>query len=168
MNGSTRVIRREGGIGFTRVYEFSPSVVFGAFANARKLALWWGPPECPIVECSLDFRPRGIWHYRLLSSRSGQDVWSRAVFEEIVPDSRIVFVETSSNSHGAITLDRLPAHTTVTFTPYPGGTLLTVDITYTSADEASLALERGVERGFTRGLDQLDLLLRTNRKELHP
>ena len=168
MKGSTKVIRREDGVRFTRVFEFSPSMVFHAFADARKLALWWGPPECPIVECSLDFRPGGIWHYRLVSSRSGEEVWSRAVFEEIVPYSRIVFVETSSNAEGASTLDRLPAHTTVTFAPDSGGTLLTVDISYTSVDEAHAARSRGVERGFTRALDQLELLLENRSKGTQP
>lgn len=168
MRGSTTVVRRENGIRFTRVFAFPPSMVFDAFADARKLALWWGPPDCPIVECSLDFRPGGIWHYRLLSSRFGQEVWSRAVFEEIVPDSRIVFVETSSNVDGAITLDRLPAHTTVTFAAESGGTLLTVDINYTSAEEAHAARSRGVERGLTRAMDQLERLLGNQSKGTVP
>lgn len=168
MSGSATAVRPDGGITFTRLLTSTPAEVFGAFADARKLARWWGPPECPVVACTLDFRPGGVWHYGLRSSASGQAFWSRAVFEEIVTDARIVFVETSSDAEGGVTPDRSPAHTTVTLAQVPDGTALRIDVRHVSAQEARRASQRGVKVGFNRALDQLVDLLQTESKERRP
>ncbi|MDP2326500.1 MAG: SRPBCC domain-containing protein [Dehalococcoidia bacterium] len=153
------ITRRADGIGIKRRLRRAPSSVFAAFANPETLARWWGPPECPIIDSSIEFRPGGIWHYHLRSVHSGAEAWSRAVFEEIVPDRRIVFIETSSDAAGTITPDRAPAHTTIEFVPEGAGTLLVIDVRHVSEAEALRALDRGVVLGFMRALDQLEVLL---------
>ncbi|QAY73732.1 SRPBCC domain-containing protein [Agromyces protaetiae] len=163
----TTVIRRPTGLSFRRRYRQAPERLFAAFADPDTLARWWGPPECPIVESALDFRPGGEWLYRLRSAASGVEYRSRAVFDEIEPATRIVFTETSADASGAPTADRPAARTTVEFVADGDddgpGTLLLIDVEHVSEDEAARALARGVEGGMSRALDQLEALLATAR-----
>lgn len=158
MSAATVVVRHPRGLSFTRQFGASPERVFATFSDPALLARWWGPPECPVVECSIDFRPGGIWHYRL-GSGGTVDNWSRAKYEEIEAAHRLVFIETSSDAEGRITSERPPARTAVTFTPRSGGTLLAIDVEYDSAIERDRALARGVETGQSLALDQLSALL---------
>jgi uncharacterized protein YndB with AHSA1/START domain len=152
----TAVSRRSAGLTFRRRFRRPPAAVFAAFADPALLVRWWGPPECPVVQSAMDFRPGGVWHYRSRSARSGSEAWSRAVFD---PDRLIVFTETSSDADGAVTADRAPARTTVEIAPDGDGTLLVIDVQHDSEPETIRAIGRGVERGLSRALDQLDALI---------
>lgn len=48
-----------------REYKATKTEVFEAFASAEALAQWWGPIEAPIDVIHLDFKPNGIFHYRM-------------------------------------------------------------------------------------------------------
>lgn len=128
MSGGAPVSRHPLGIVFRRRLAQSPPVVFAAFADPAVLPRWWAPPSCPIVESSLDFRPGGVWLYRLDVPDSTSEVWSRAVFDEIETGRRIVFTETSADAAGGVTPERAPARTAVDFAPDAGGTLLTAAV----------------------------------------
>lgn len=137
-----------------------PSRVFQAFEDSETLAKWWSPPTCPIVESTMDFRVGGVWFYRLFATEISEDIWSRAVFEEIVQDRRIAFVETSADSLGTVTSDRAPAHTVAEFERSEAGTLLTVTVSFETQDDHRSALGRGIEQGLSTALAQLQELLR--------
>jgi uncharacterized protein YndB with AHSA1/START domain len=54
---------------FTKTFRASQAQVFEAFANAEALAQWWGPVEAPIEVLSLDFRPGGHFHYKMMGQQ---------------------------------------------------------------------------------------------------
>ncbi|MDQ4137544.1 MAG: SRPBCC domain-containing protein [Actinomycetota bacterium] len=161
MNRETRIERSERGLRLSRLLPATPDSVFGALSNADELMSWWGPPEYPMVECSIDFRPGGVWHYRLRGVRTGCDVWARSVYREIERPRLVSYFETSSDADGRITDDRPAADVTITLDPDGRQTRMTVDIRYSSLLDRDRAIRMGVERGLSAALESLADLLRT-------
>jgi len=69
----------------TRTLTASKQAVFDAFSNADALAQWWGPVEAPIDVVSLDFRPGGIFHYRMKGPQVAYGIFRYISIQE--PDS---------------------------------------------------------------------------------
>ena len=55
-----------------------------------------------IVARSLDLRPGGIFHYGMRTPH-GQEMWGRFVYREIIPQRRIVWVNSFSDAQGGLT-----------------------------------------------------------------
>ncbi|MCX5477729.1 SRPBCC family protein [Kaistia geumhonensis] len=75
----------------TRLFDASPARVFAAFADPAMKDLWFfGPPEWGPPERTSDFRIGGIETSRT-GPRGGPAHAFRAVYQDIVPDERIVY-----------------------------------------------------------------------------
>ncbi|HWD63214.1 MAG TPA: SRPBCC domain-containing protein [Humibacter sp.] len=169
MTGATTVSRTATGIHLDRSFTATPRTVFRALSEREHLMRWWGPPNCRVVECSVDFRVGGVWHYRLLSP-DGTEHWSRAVYRDIVPDERIVYVETGSDAAGDVVHDRPASVATISLSPTEHGTRMDVQLVFVSALDRDRAVANGVEAGFGAALDQLQPLLTelaSDRREPH-
>jgi uncharacterized protein YndB with AHSA1/START domain len=68
---------------------FSPREIYGAFASADLLALWWGPKGFSNTFEIFEFTAGGRWKFTM-HSPDGVDYSNESVFEDLVPDSRIV------------------------------------------------------------------------------
>ncbi len=167
---AAQVIRVRHGLDVVRELPAPVPRVFRALSDPEELALWWGPPGYPMVRCTLDFRPGGVWHYLLRGERTGEEHWARAVYGEIVPPTRIDYLETPSDAAGAVTDDRPPASVTIGLAPAPddAATRVSIRIRHRSALESDRALRLGIETGLTRALDTLEGLLRTSASEKEP
>lgn len=153
------ITRRPAGLRVVRRFRAPRERVFTALSEADQLRQWWGPPSHPVVDCSVDFRPGGVWHYRLRGLADGDEVWARSVYQEIVPPERISYLERSSDADGRVTDERPAAFVTITLDPDEAGTTLAIDIRYPSPLDRDRAIRHGVEGGLTRALDTLDNLL---------
>src|SRR4051794_25616045 len=148
----------------TRVFDAPRELVFQAFAEAERLAQWWGPKGFTIHVSRLDFRPGGIFHYRM-AAPDGQDMWGRFAYREIVPPERIVWVNSFSDEAGNLTRppfsDPWPPEilNTVTLVEHDGKTTLTLRGGPINATEAERAtFEAGFDsmrQGFGGTWDQL-------------
>lgn len=76
---------------FNFSYEFDApkKLVFNAFSNAEALGAWWGPAESKNTVISLDFRPGGIYHYKMESP--GAVSYGRMLFNKIEPYDLLEF-----------------------------------------------------------------------------
>lgn len=90
----------------TRAIPATPAAVFAAFADARRLARWWGPAGFTNTFELCDFRPGGDWVF-VMHGPDGANYPNRSRFADIEPDRRIVI------DHVCEPLFRL----TVTLTP---------------------------------------------------
>ena len=86
----------------SRTFDAPRDLVFRAFAEAERLAQWWGPKGFEIEVKKLEFRPGGIFHYRMVG-RDGNDMWGRFIYREIVAPERIVWVNSFSDPEGGLT-----------------------------------------------------------------
>jgi len=165
-----RVTRLRHGLDVVRELPATVPRVFRALSDPEELLLWWGPPDYPMVWCTVDFRPGGVWHYRLRGVSTGEDVWARAVYGEITPPTRLTYLETSSDAAGSVTHDRPHATVTVELTAASADTTeLTIRIRHRSATDRDRAIRLGIETGLGRALDTLeDVLSRAATRQENP
>ncbi|GAA1967664.1 SRPBCC domain-containing protein [Microbacterium deminutum] len=160
MTGSTAITREALGLTLSRTFDAPRERVFRALSLESELMRWWGPPSYPVVACTVDFRPGGIWHY-CLRGPAGDEVWARAVYRDIREPALVSYDETSSDAAGTVTTDRPGAFVTIRLSPAPdGGTRFEARLQYTDASDRDRAVRYGVERGFSAALGLLENHLR--------
>ncbi len=151
----------------TRTFKAPKTLVFQAFANEAALAQWWGPVAAPIDVITLDFKPGGIFHYRMKGMQVNYGIFH---YKEIVEPDRIVWVNSFANEHGEIIrppfegID-IPKEilNTITFTESDGITTLMLESEPIRASEKEIAdfiaIRQGMEQGFGGTFDQLGAYL---------
>jgi uncharacterized protein YndB with AHSA1/START domain len=157
----------------SRAFDAPRELVWNAWTDPERLKHWWGPKGFTVLSCKLDLRPGGVMHY-CLRTPTGQDMWGKFVYREIVKPERLVFVSSFSDAQGGMTrhpgnptwpLDTL---STVTFTENPGRTTLTVRwVPFNATEEERKTFESGhasMQQGWTGTLDQLTDYLATAMK----
>jgi uncharacterized protein YndB with AHSA1/START domain len=85
----------------SRAFDAPRSLVFQAFAESGRLAQWWGPKGFDIEVSRHEFKPGGIFHYRMVGS-DGHDMWGRFTYREIVEPERIDWVNAFSDPAGNV------------------------------------------------------------------
>jgi uncharacterized glyoxalase superfamily protein PhnB/uncharacterized protein YndB with AHSA1/START domain len=115
----------------SRVFDAPRDLVWQAWTDPERLKQWWGPKGFRVVSATVDLRPGGVFHYGL-QMPSGQEMWGKFVYQEIVEPERLVFVVSFSDRDGGVTRHPLvpnwPVETlsTVTFGEQRGRTMVTV------------------------------------------
>ncbi len=82
-----------------REYKASKGEVFDAFKSAEALAQWWGPVEAPIQVLKLDFKPNGIFHYKMNGVHINYGIFRYLDIDE--PNS-IVWINSFANENGEV------------------------------------------------------------------
>jgi uncharacterized protein YndB with AHSA1/START domain len=106
----------------TRVFAAPRPLVFRAWIEPERAALWWGPQGFEILSCHMDVRPGGSWRMSLRGP-SGAIQIKQGVYREIVPPERLVFTWRWLDFAG------VPAHetiVTISFEEQSSGTKLTL------------------------------------------
>lgn len=83
----------------TKTFNAPVERVFDAFATAEALVQWWGPVEAPIDVISLDFRPEGIFHYRMKGSHTSYGIFR---YKKIERPNCITWINAFADENGAI------------------------------------------------------------------
>ncbi|MEO8540352.1 MAG: SRPBCC domain-containing protein [bacterium] len=152
-----QITRAEGTeLEFQRRFEAPRELVWAAFSDAAHLARWWGPAGCTADPCTVDFRPGGVWHY-CLRFGEGQEAWGRAVYQEIDPIERFVYVETRSDSAATAIPPRMVVE--MNFSDEAGATLLHSRGTFDTPEDLQTMLSMGVVEGTEGTFARLDELL---------
>lgn len=156
----------------SRVFDAPRDLVWKANSELESLKQWWGPKGFKWKAGSLDFRPGGVFHYGLVSP-SGQEMWGKFIYREIVPQEKIVSVLSFSDPQGGMTRHPMspgwPAEmlNTATFSERNGKTVLTLRSSPLNATEAEMKVFadgfKSMEGGYTGTLDQLATHLATLR-----
>jgi uncharacterized protein YndB with AHSA1/START domain len=115
----------------SRTFDASRELVWKAWTERERLLQWFGPKGFTMGTANLDFRPGGIFHYSLRSA-DGKEMWGKFVYREIVPQQRIVLVNSFSDEKGNLTrhpfapMWPLQMLTTTTFEERAGKTTVTI------------------------------------------
>ena len=145
----------------TRVFDAPRSLVWKAWTEPERVALWWGPRIFTAPVCRIDLRVGGEYLY-CMRSPDGQDFWSKGTYVEIVPPERIVATDSFSDaqgnvvpaSHYGMTGDwPLEMLVTVTFEDLGGKTRLTLRHSGVAAVGAQDRADMG--QGWNESLDKL-------------
>jgi len=78
----------------TRVIDAPRELVFRAFTDPERLAVWWGPNGFRNTFHEFDLRPGGHWRF-VMHGPDGKDYENQSVFREVVEPERIIFDHTN-------------------------------------------------------------------------
>lgn len=150
---------------FTLFHEFNApkELVFNAFGNAEALNEWWGPPESRNTVIRLDFRPGGIFHFKMESNK--QVTYGRFLFGRIDPYDVLEFTNAFSDEHAKVV--RAPFDIPIpleifyrlTFTENNGKTTIILTgrpVNASPEEEAAFrSINSDMQRGFGATFDKL-------------
>ncbi len=73
----------------SRLLPFSPTAIFAAFANAQRLAVWWGPDGFSNAFEVFEFKAQGRWKF-VMHGPDGTDYANECIFLETNPAKIII------------------------------------------------------------------------------
>jgi len=155
----------------SRVFDAPRDLVWKCFTDPERMKKWWGPKGFTVIVSKMDLRVGGTYHYGM-KAPDGSPMWGRFVYREIVPQERLIFIDSFSDEAGRIT--RHPGHmswplemiSTFAFEELPGGkTRFTVRWTPHNATEAERkTFDEGrdsMTQGWTGTMEQFEDYLKT-------
>ncbi|MHA2174434.1 MAG: SRPBCC domain-containing protein [Candidatus Hodarchaeales archaeon] len=86
----------------TRIFDAPRSLVFELWKDPKYLANWYGPKGFT-TESEIDFRVGGEWKYTM-KSEDGTSFTSKVIYQEMVENEKIVYLEENANVQLLITL----------------------------------------------------------------
>jgi uncharacterized protein YndB with AHSA1/START domain len=148
-----------------RIFNAPRELVWKAWTEPEHLKHWWGPKGFTWMEGTMDFRPRGIFHYGMRSP-AGHEMWGKFLYREIVPPERLVFTvsfsdkERSTLRHPLSSTWPLEVLNTITLIDQQGKTTVTlrgVPVNATEEEQRTFkASYASMHQGFKGTMDQLD------------
>jgi uncharacterized protein YndB with AHSA1/START domain len=156
----------------SREFAAPRDLVWQAWTERDRFMTWFMPKGFKNAYAKMDLTPGGMFHY-CLAAPDGKELWGRALYREIVPPVKIVWINSFSDKHGGITPhpfseDPWPLQmlTVVTLAEQAGKTTVTINWTPFDATEAERqTFEKGRESmkmGWTGTLDNLTAYLTSN------
>jgi len=152
---------------FTREFNAPRKRVFNAFSNAEALNAWWGPIETKNSVIKLDFRPGGIFHYKMESQ--GKITYGRFLFRKIQPFELLEFTNAFADENAKVVrapfdiLIPLEIFYRLQFTEHNGKTTIAMTGEAVNASPEELggfqSIEVGMQRGFGATFNKLSLYL---------
>ncbi|MBI3675159.1 MAG: SRPBCC domain-containing protein [Proteobacteria bacterium] len=152
----------------TRIFDAPRAVVWKVHSDVAYLSKWWGPKGFTWLKGTLDFKPGGTFHYGMRGP-TGQEMWGKFNYRQIVPQEKIIFINSFSDAAGNTTRAPfaedwpLEVLNTVIFTERNGKTMLAMSGTPINATKAELArfeaMKPSMNQGFSGTFEQLDAYL---------
>jgi uncharacterized protein YndB with AHSA1/START domain len=150
----------------SRVFSAPRDLVWKCFTDPEHMKQWWGPKGFACFSSRMDFRAGGRYHYGL-KSPDGMTIWGRMIYREIVPQEKIVFINSFSDEQGGLTRHPMAPSWPIemlsifTFEEQPGGkTRFTVRWSpHNATAEEQKTFDEGhgsMNQGWSGTLDQLE------------
>ena len=152
----------------TRVFNAPRAKLWDAWTRPEALAQWFGPKGTSSALLAFDFRPGGEWRGRM-DMPDGSATYSKFVFREIEPMSRLVWVHGFADSEGnrirAPFAEQLPLEMLTSVLLADEGEATRIDLSWvplnaTPEEEAFFArMMASMEGGWSGSFEQLDEFL---------
>ena len=147
----------------THVFNAPKKLVFNAFSTAEALNNWWGPVETTNSVIKLDFRPGGIFHFKM---ESGENLsYGRFLFGKIEPYDLLEFTNAFADEHANVVKApfdiEIPKEIfyQLRFEEHNGQTTITLTGQPVNASDAETAafisINEGMEQGFGATFNKL-------------
>ena len=153
----------------SRVFDAPRDRVWQAWTEVERLKQWFSPKGFTRIAAKMDFCVGGIYHYGMRTP-TGQEIWGRFLYREIVKPERLVWINSFSDKDGGLTTHPMnPACpremlTTLSFKALGGKTEVTIDwIPVEGSTESEFGtFDKGrdsMQMGWTGTLDQFSAYL---------
>jgi uncharacterized protein YndB with AHSA1/START domain len=140
----------------TRIFAAPRELVFAAWTEPERLAIWWGPKGFDNPRCELDARPNGAIHIDMRAP-DGVIYPMTGRVEEILPPERLVFTSGALDAEGR---SIFTIRNTATFTERDGKTSLVLHARVIEARPEAERYLPGMEQGWSESLERLADLTR--------
>jgi uncharacterized protein YndB with AHSA1/START domain len=133
--------------------------VWQMWANPRRLERWWGPPTYPATVVDHDLSPGGTVNYYMTGPEGDQPhgYWRVLVAEA---PRRLEFEDGFADDSGTANPDLPTTMVRVSLDDRPGGgTRMSIESTFSSAEEMEQMVSMGMEEGMKQALGQIDGIL---------
>lgn len=136
------------------------------WTEPKHITRWWGPKGWTATVYEMDVRPGGVWRYSLKSNdNSGEEAFCRAVYEEVEPLYKLVYIDSFAQSDWNIISDS-EMFTTVLFKKGTKGTCISIVTRFATSEQLDNAEAMGMIEGFTDAYDRLEEYLEALRRSL--
>ena len=140
----------------TRRFNAAPSAVYDAHVDEAKIKRWMlGPEGWTMPHCSVDAREGGAFSYTWEDSASGEGFTISGTFQTLDPPNQIVHEETMEMGGESFS----PSTVTTAFAADGDGTLMTMTISYASAEDREGAIAADMEAGMAVSYDNLEQMV---------
>lgn len=85
----------------SRTFKTDIETMWQLWTSPEHMAKWWGPKGNKVGHVNRDFRRGGTYHYCMILPDGGE-MWGKMYYRDIVPQKRLMFVNTFSNAEGGI------------------------------------------------------------------
>lgn len=85
----------------TRTFKATRERMWDAWTDPAQMAQWNGPKGTTGTTLAADVRPGGLVHWSM-DVPGGGTMWGRAVYREVTPPARLVYVQSFSDEGGGI------------------------------------------------------------------
>jgi uncharacterized protein YndB with AHSA1/START domain len=128
------------------------------WADPRQLERWWGPPAFPATFVDHDLVAGGRVSY-FMSGPEGEKHhgWWQVV--AVDPPSRLEVQDGFADDDGMPNPDLPITKMVVTLTPSEGGTVMTIESHFPSAEAMEELVAMGMDEGMSEALSQIDGIL---------
>lgn len=135
----------------SRIINAPRALVFKVWTDPRHIAQWWGPNGFTNTIKNMKVKPGGEWTF-IMHGPDGTDYPNKIVYSEVVYPERLVYMHSDD-----IEIDPQVFHVTVTFEELDGKTKLTMNTTFSSAEELEKVIkEFGALEGGNQTLNKLE------------
>lgn len=141
-----------------RAFEAPCEKVWQAWTTPEILDQWWAPKPWKAVTKSFDFSPGGHWHYAM-QGPAGEEIFAWVDYLLIDPKKSFTGEDAFCDAVGKKSGDMPSMHWNNEFQASGAITTITVTVTFWSDTDMQKIIEMGFEQGFSMGLDNLDVLL---------
>jgi PhnB protein len=148
----------------TREFDAPLELVWNAWTQAEILDQWWAPLPYRNETISMNFIKGGMWHYAMISPENEKH-YCKAYYQNIEHLNTFSYKDAFCNDKGEDLTEMLAMNWTNTFTANNNISTVSVLINFDTIEQLENIIKMGFKEGFTMGLNQLDNLLATIKKQ---
>lgn len=147
----------------TREFNAELSLVWDAFTKKEILDQWWAPKPLISKTKVMNFEEGGRRFYAMVWPE-GQEYWGVKKYTLINPKTRINWLAIFTDKDENANADLPTSEWELTFSEQAGITKVSIVVKQKSLAEIQIIIEMGFKVGFSMTLDELEILLREQKK----
>lgn len=138
-----------------RFFDAPKELVFSMFIEPNHLGRWWGPNGWETAIYKMEVKPGGVWHY-CMRSPDGRESWGKALYREVSPPDRLVYVDAFSDEQGNEAAGMPVVLITMDFSSEGNGSKVVSQTIFETQEELQKVVDMQAVEGTSETYDRLE------------